>query len=227
MKVFDIIFGKMIDRRIANYQNDLIQKQCEQIENIYRTMRGWRHDYHNHVQAMLILCDQNNLPELKKYLINLNDDLTTVDTSIKTGNVMIDAILNSKMSLIKARSIPVSAKAAAPNETDLSDIDLCVILGNLLDNAMEACVEQGAAEERFIRIYMGVMKKQLYISVQNTFSGRKKRTERLVSTKRESGHGYGLSRIDAVVKRNGGYINRQNEDGIFATEVMLPLFRVS
>jgi len=227
MKIFDMIFGKMIDRRIANYQNDLIRKQCEQTENIYRTMRGWRHDYHNHVQAMLILCDQNNLPELKKYLINLNDDLTTVDTSIKTGNVMIDAILNSKMSLIKARSIPVSAKAAAPNETDLSDIDLCVILGNLLDNAMEACAGQGEEEERFIRIYMGVMKKQLYISVQNTFSGRKKRTERLVSTKRESGHGYGLSRIDAVVKRNGGYINRQNEDGIFATEVMLPLFRVS
>ena len=227
MKIFDMIFGKMIDRRIANFQNDLIRKQCEQTENIYRTMRGWRHDYHNHVQAMLILCDQNNLPELKKYLINLNDDLTTVDTSIKTGNVMIDAILNSKMSLIKARSIPVSAKAAAPNETDLSDIDLCVILGNLLDNAMEACAGQGEEEERFIRIYMGVMKKQLYISVQNTFSGRKKRTERLVSTKRESGHGYGLSRIDAVVKRNGGYINRQNEDGIFATEVMLPLFRVS
>lgn len=227
MKIFDMIFGKMIDRRIANYQNDLIRKQCEQTENIYRTMRGWRHDYHNHVQAMLILCDQNNLPELKKYLINLNDDLTTVDTSIKTGNVMIDAILNSKMSLIKARSIPVSAKAAAPNETDLSDIDLCVILGNLLDNAMEACAGQGEDEERFIRIYMGVMKKQLYISVQNTFSGRKKRTERLVSTKRKSEHGYGLSRIDAVVKRNGGYINRQNEDGIFATEVMLPLFRVS
>ena len=227
MKIFDMIFGKMIDRRIANYQNDLIRKQCEQTENIYRTMRGWRHDYHNHVQAMLILCDQNNLPELKKYLINLNDDLTTVDTSIKTGNVMVDAILNSKMSLIKARSIPVSAKAAAPNETDLSDIDLCVILGNLLDNAMEACAGQGEDEERFIRIYMGVMKKQLYISVQNTFSGRKKRTDRLVSAKRESGHGYGLSRIDAVVKRNGGYINRQNEDGIFATEVMLPLFRVS
>ena len=227
MKIFDIIFGKMIDRRIANYQNDLIEKQCEQTENIYRTMRGWRHDYHNHVQAMLILCEQNNLPELKNYLISLNDDLTTVDTSIKTGNVMIDAILNSKMSLIKAHSIPVFAKAAAPHETDLSDIDLCVILGNMLDNAMEACVEQGADEERFIRLYMGVMKRQLYISVQNTFSGGKKKTERLVSTKAEPGHGYGLARIDAIVKRSGGYINRQNEDGIFATEVMLPLFRVS
>ena len=92
---------------------------------------------------------------------------------------------------------------------------------------MEACVEQGADEERFIRLYMGVMKRQLYISVQNTFSGGKKRTERLVSTKAEPGHGYGLARIDAIVKRNGGYINRQNEDGIFATEVMLPLFSIS
>lgn len=82
-------------------------------------------------------------------------------------------------------------------------------------------------EERFIRIYMGVMKKQLYISVQNTFNGEKKQIGRLFSTKREDGHGYGLSRIDAVVEKNGGYVNRQNEDGVFATEVMLPIFRIS
>lgn len=223
MRLFDAIFGRIIDRRISDYQNDLIQKHCEQVDNIYRTMRGWRHDYHNHIQAMLLLCEQNNILELKHYLLQLNDDLTTVDNTIKTGNVMIDAILNSKISLINAKNIPLSAKASVPQETDLSDIDLCVIIGNLLDNAMEACEAQNTDDERFIRIYMGVMKKQLYISVQNTFSGKKKQVGRMLLTKRIAGHGYGLSRVDAIVERNGGYVNRQNEDGVFATEVMLPL----
>lgn len=227
MKLFDLIFGKMIDRRIAAYQNDLVEKQCDQVENIYRIMRGWRHDYHNHVQAMLVLCEQNKIPEIKQYLLRLNDDLTTVDTVIKTGSVTLDAILNSKLSLIKSHGIPVNAKVTAPGRTDLSDIDLCVIIGNLLDNAMEACDRQGEGAERFIRVYMGVMKQQLYLSVQNTFDGKKKRVGRLISAKRGGEHGYGICRVDAIAKRNGGYVNRQSEDGVFATEVMLPLFRIS
>lgn len=225
MKLFDLIFGRTIDRRIAAYQNDLIEKQCEQVENIYRMMRGWRHDYHNHVQAMLVLCEENNIPEIKQYLLRLNNDLTTVDTAVKTGNVMLDAILNSKLSLIKSHGIPVKATVKAPAETDLSDIDLYVIIGNLLDNAMEACDRQGEGAERFIRVYMGVMRQQLYLSVQNTFDGTKKNVGRLFSSKRGGEHGYGISRVDTVVDRNSGYVNRQSEDGVFATEVLLPLFR--
>ena len=71
------------------------------------------------------------------------------------------------------------------------------------------------------------MKQQLYLSVQNTFDGKKKRVEQLISAKRSGEHGYGICRIDAIAKRNGGYVNRQSEDGVFATEVMLPLFRIS
>ena len=59
MKLFDLLFGRLIDRRIAEYQNDLITKHCDEVENIYKTMRGWRHDYHNHIQAMKALNLQN------------------------------------------------------------------------------------------------------------------------------------------------------------------------
>ena len=50
MKLFDIMFGKMIDRRVSEYQSDLIEKHCEEVQHIYKTMRGWRHDYHNHME---------------------------------------------------------------------------------------------------------------------------------------------------------------------------------
>lgn len=225
MKLFDRIFARAIDRRVAAYQDDLITKHCDEVENIYRTMRGWRHDYHNHIQAMLALVDQ---PEkLRQYLWNLNDDLTTVDTVLKTGNVMVDAILNSKLSLMKSKQIAIHAKATVPSELTISEIDLCAIIGNLLDNAMEACLKQEAAEERFIRIYIDVLKQQLYICVTNSTGGMvRKAGKTYLSTKAAGTHGFGLMRIDRLTEKYGGYVNRQHEDGAFATEVMLPLSSV-
>lgn len=222
MKLFDWMFGKLIDRRIAAYQNDLVTKHCDEVDNIYRTMRGWRHDYHNHIQAMLALTE--NPEELRRYLWMLNDDLTTVDTVIKTGNVMVDAILNSKLSLIKSRKIAVNAKAVVPAEFPVSEIDLCVIIGNLLDNAMEACLRQPEEDDRFIRIYVGTLKQQLYICVTNSVAGQvKKEGKTYLSTKDSKTHGFGLMRIDRLADKYNGYVNRQDEPGAFATEVMLPL----
>lgn len=222
MKVFDLIFGRAIDRRIAAYQSELITKHCDEVQNIYKQMRGWRHDYHNHIQAMLALTDSPE--EMKSYLWTLNADLTQVDTVLKTGNVMVDAILNSKLSLIKAKKIAVNAKAVVPPELKISEIDLCVIIGNLLDNAMEACLKQDEESERFIRVYIGILKKQLYISVTNSVGGEiKKNGKFYISTKNSESHGFGLMRVDRIAAKYDGYVNRQNEPGVFATEVMLPL----
>lgn len=222
MKLFDLLLGRLIDRRIANYQNDLITKHCEEVQNIYQTMRGWRHDYHNHIQAMLALTDKP--AQIREYLLRLNDDLLTVDTVIKTGNVMVDAILNSKLSLIRSRHIQVKAKAAVPPELPLSEIDLSTIIGNLLDNAMEAVQGQEGEAGCFIRVYLGILKNQLYISVQNSVSGEIRKSGRTyLSTKKSPSHGFGLARIDRIVEKYGGYLNRQNEEGVFATEILLPL----
>ena len=155
MKLIDYLFGRMIDRRIAQYQTELISKHCDEVQNIYKTMRGWRHDYHNHIQTLLALCGDEE--RTREYLIKLNDDLTTVDTVIKTGNVMIDAILNSKLSLIKVKGIEINAKAIVPDKLAISEVDLCTIIGNLLDNAMEACLRQPTAEERYIRVFIGIL----------------------------------------------------------------------
>ena len=222
MGLMDLLFGKMIDRRIAGYQTDLIEKHCDEVQNIYKTMRGWRHDYHNHIQTLLALCGDEE--RTREYLWKLNDDLTTVDTVIKTGNVMIDAILNSKLSLMKSKGIEVNAKAIVPEKLAVSEIDLCTIIGNLLDNAMEAVLCQPDQNERFIRVFIGILKEQLYISVYNSTYGELKKTKnKYVSTKSSENHGFGLMRVDRIVEKYKGFVNRQNEEGVFATEVMLPL----
>lgn len=232
MRIFEWLFGPMIDRRIGAYQNDLIAKQCEEVETMYRTMRGWRHDYHNQIQTLKALLheareskmDAAVLERMDQYLTQLNEDLVSVDTVLKTGNVMVDAILNSKISVIRAKEIPVSAKAVVPSVISVSEVDLCAIIGNLLDNAMEACMRQDPQQERFIRVYIGVLREQLYISVTNTMREMGQAAEgHFLSAKKQGEHGFGLMRIDRLTAKYDGYVNRQHEDGIWATEVLLPL----
>lgn len=217
---------RWMDRRTLLYQSDLLQKHCEEVQNMYRQTRGWRHDYHDHIQTMKAYLAMGRLEELSHFLGELDRDLTTVDTVIKTGNVMIDAILNSKISLAKARGIRVEAKAIVPKKLNLSlsEVDLSLVIGNLMDNAMEACDGICDEKERFIRIYMDVLKGQLYIYIMNSAEGRRKRAGRVYeSTKDGKYHGFGLMRIDKVVDKYQGYLERQDEEGVFVTEVMLPL----
>ena len=213
---------KMIDRRIAEYQSDLLAVHYAEVENMYRQTRGWRHDYRNHIQVLNSYAEQGDIEAIKRYLRELNMDLDTVDTVLKTGNKMTDVILNSKISLAKSKDITVKADAHVPVALTTTEIDLCIILGNLFDNAIEACM-QLPVEERLIRVYMDMKNTQLYMSFTNTTALKKQKKvgKRFLTTK-GAGHGYGLVRIDTIVDRYQGYISRNSEDGAFTTEILLP-----
>lgn len=228
---FTVIFLRylvyiLVDKRTLRYQSDLLEKHCEEVQNMYRQTRGWRHDYHNHIQTMKAHLAMGRLEQLEAYLNELDKDLTMVDTVIKTGNVMVDAILNSKISVAASRGITVEAKAIVPKELDtsLSEVDVCLIVGNLMDNAIEACMKIQQEGERFIRVYMDILKGQLYIYIMNAIGENPKKIGGIyTSTKNREYHGFGLMRIDKVVEKYHGYLERQHEEGVFATEIMLPL----
>ncbi len=217
-----MFFKSLVNRKIAAYQNDLMDKHYNEVENMYRKMRGWRHDYRNHIQTLKTLMEQQNYEKVISYLDNLGVDLTTVDTVLKTGNIMADAILNSKISLANANDIPVDATATIPVELNISDIDLCVIIGNLLDNAIEASLK-AEKENRGIRVYIEMKKNNLYLCFTNLTSTEKLTlvNGRYPSTKSAS-HGFGLMRVDSIVRKYNGYIKRASEDGAFTTEILLP-----
>lgn len=216
------LFAKRIEKQIAGYQQELIETHYREVDNMYRQMRGWRHDYRNHIQTMKAYAANGDLDAIKNYLDLLDEDLTTVDTVIKTGNAMTDAILNSKISLAKAKEIQVVADAHIPVKLKSSEIDLCCIIGNLFDNAIEASV-QLPPEERLIRVYMDMKGTQLYLSFTNFTAGKKlKKDGSVYRSSKGDGHGFGLVRIDAIVERLDGYISRNSEDGAFTTEILLP-----
>ncbi|MDO4332547.1 MAG: GHKL domain-containing protein [Eubacteriales bacterium] len=215
-------YKKGFEFQTERFCQDVMGHQYEEIKSIYMNMRGWRHDYHNHLQVLKAQLALGNQEEAEQYLDELEQDLDRVDTYVKSGNLMVDAILNSKLSLAQQRQIAVNCKAQVPEELSVEDVDLCVILGNLLDNALEAC-EQIPVEQRFLRIYMIVNKSQLYLSVQNAAKEELDFDERNYITNKRGNHGFGMKRVKAVVDKYEGYLNLANEPGIFAAEVTMPL----
>lgn len=136
------------------------------------------------------------------------------------GLNIVNAILSSKISIAQKNAINVACKATVPPDLKISDVHLCAVIGNLLDNAIEAC-EKVPVQNRFIRVYIGIFKQQLYISVTNsTETTRRKKLTELITTKKGE-HGLGLRRVDKIVSQYEGYVNRKNEPGVFATEIML------
>lgn len=215
-----IFMPRYIVRELEKYENTLLARQFEEIRNTYHEMRGWRHDYRNHMQVLKIYTEKKQWEECMNYISQMNQDLSNVDHMIKTGNVMADAIVNSKLSLAKAKEIQLDITAKIPEELPVSDVEFCILFGNLMDNAIEACEKIAGPQERFIRVYIGSFKKQFYMSVTNA-TNQKKRLQKYYSLKGE-GHGFGLYRIDKIIQEKKGFLNRKDEPGVFVTEIMLP-----
>lgn len=210
------------EKQSNKFQNEVMLHHYEEVQNVYLNMRGWRHDYHNHIQAIRAYLSFNQIDEATKYLQELESDLDQVDTLVKSGHLMIDAILNSKLSMALTADIQINCKATVPDKLNLSDVDICVLLGNLLDNAIEACMKVNK-EDRFIRIYIDTLKHQLYISITNSASESLTLNERQYISEKRGNHGHGMKRVKLCVDKYHGYLNLKNEVGVFASEVMIPL----
>lgn len=204
------------------FKNKVLTSQYNEIKNIYMQMRGYRHDYHSHIQTMKAHLKSNNLSLLNSYLNELENELTSIDLIVNTENRMLDAILNSKLTLAKKHGIKCDVKVNLEEKVTISDTDLCIILGNLLDNAIEAC-DEIKLSDRYIRLYLDSFNKQFYLSLQNSAKEILSFNEKnYISTKRGN-HGLGMKRVALIVENYNGFLNLQNEPGIFAVEVTLPL----
>ena len=218
-----VILPRLIRKNIESFQNDLVDKHYEEVDTMYQTMRAWRHNYHNHIQTMEAFLELSRMDELQKYLNEMKSDMASMEVVLRTGNTKADAILNSKIALMKKHNISLDVTAIVPKEIPIKGTELSVFIGNLLDNALDACLKIEDERKRFIRIYIDILKGQFYISVTNSMVGKASKLGNNYLSNKGLNHGYGLWSVDQIVKKYNGFVNRQCEEGVFATEVMIPL----
>ena len=206
--------------KLVEYQTEQSRRHLGEVQGIYQEMRGYKHDFHHHLQTLMGQLEGGGTKWALAYIRQLDEKLMVVDSLLKTGNVSLDAILSAKAAQARADGISVSVKAFVPDRLLLTDCELSIVVGNLLDNAIEACASAGG--ERFIRVYMKMKGKMLYFSMLNAAGpkGRKQGT-RFLSHKKGL-HGFGLRRAEAIIREHGGWCKYNSEDGAFTSEFLVP-----
>ena len=206
--------------KLVEYQTEQSEKHLNEVRSIHKEMRGYKHDFHHHLQALKGQLEAGEVERALAYIEQLDNQLMNVDTLLKTGNVSLDAIFSAKISQAKAENIAVTVKANVPDALTISDLELSIIIGNLLDNAIEAC--RTVTGERFIRIYISMKGTMLYFSMLNAAGAKKKKTGSLFATHKDGVHGFGLRRAEAILEEHGGWVKYNSEDGAFTSEFLVP-----
>lgn len=205
--------------KLVEYQTEQSEKHLNEVRSIHKEMRGYKHDFHHHLQALKGQLEAGEVDRALAYIEQLDNQLMNVDTLLKTGNVSLDAILSAKIAQAKAENIAVTVKANVPDALTISDLELSIIIGNLLDNAIEAC--RTVTGERFIRIFISMKGTMLYFSMLNAAGAKKKKTGSLFATHKDGVHGFGLRRAEAILEEHGGWVKYNSEDGAFTSEFLV------
>lgn len=206
--------------KLVEYQTEQSEKHLNEVRSIHKEMRGYKHDFHHHLQALKGQLEAGEVDRALAYIEQLDNQLMNVDTLLKTGNISLDAILSAKIAQAKAENIAVTVKANVPDALTISDLELSIIIGNLLDNAIEAC--RTVTGERFIRIFISMKGTMLYFSMLNAAGAKKKKTGSLFATHKDGVHGFGLRRAEAILEEHGGWVKYNSEDGAFTSEFLVP-----
>lgn len=209
--------------KLAEYQTEQSRKHLGEVQGIYREMRGYKHDFHHHLQTLKGQLEAGETQRALAYIAQLDEQLMKVDTLLKTGNVALDAILSAKIAQAKSEGITVTVTASVPDKLLITDLELSIIVGNLLDNAIEGCA--AAQGDRFIRIFMKTKGKMLYFSMLNSAGSKKAKKGSLFPTHKEGLHGFGLRRAETILREHEGWCKYNSEDGAFTSEFLVPALR--
>lgn len=216
---------KQINSIIESYLNAQ-KKYYETQKRSNNEIRSIKHDMKNHLLCIKQLCANGNYSGLDEYISDISDTLDSVDKSIHTGNEIADVIINEKIRQANELGIDFSY-CGEPVNINIKPVDVCTILSNLLDNAIEANSEVGPYN-KYVELTFRQTKNFLLITVKNpTVNNIKISDNIIVTTKSDKKiHGFGIDNVRRAVKKYEGElnlsVNKDNQCFTFTTEVMLP-----
>lgn len=211
--------------QLYEQQLELCRRQAEEREVYDRGLRRVQHDIKSHLVALLGMIEAKDMENAEAYIRPLIDSsVGRSEMEIShSGNIVIDSLINYRFALAKKEGIDFTADIVIPSVLPFQSNHLAIVLGNLLENALEACREVSDGQ-RYIAIEVYYVKKVLMITVRNTCKGQrsKNREGRFITTKKDvSNHGLGLSSVELAVRYYQGQVVAETEEGIFKVSVAM------
>lgn len=224
--IYDSII-EVYEERISNItlkeEKEYYRKQCIYMQKSEKELLAFRHDISNQLNLIKKMSDNQNTHQINESVAYLEDKLKSAEMFSNTHNIIIDSILNMKYTEIKKYGISVDCKCRVPSELEIEPMDLMVIIGNLLDNAI--CAAKSVQDKKYIKIQVISENSVIYIQVENSYTGNLHLDEkRFLTTKSDpSMHGFGLSNVKKTVKKYHGNIKFHHTNQLFSVEVLLYL----
>ncbi len=202
---------------LKSEQAELLERDYLTLNQAYEVNAKLFHDFHNHIGVLQQLLSHQKMQEAEEYLNSLQAPVREMTDTIWTGDETIDYLINSKASKAKSDKTEFQAQVEFPRHTSIRSADLCAILGNFLDNALEAARQIPETRRRYIRLTIRRINHMLVIKVENSFEGNLiKEGDTLRTTKAEGGlHGWGLKSAQAAAGKYSGCVQTTCADGVF------------
>lgn len=215
-------FESYEDKIKINYLETMKQQEQENYKLLtltYNQVREFKHDIENQFLVLSDMLENNDIASAKEYIVKLDSFVKYANRLCYTGNNAVDSIVNIKGSLARSYGIEFICKVNIITGIKADELELCRIIGNGLDNAIEGC-QRVSDPKKHIMISITEDREKLFIVITNT--SEKVDTSSLVSSKKDSGlHGVGISSIRSSVDRLGGLVKFDYEDGVFELNVMI------
>ncbi len=208
--------ARLLEMQESNY--------ARQQEYIDRTARA-RHDFKQTIRTLNGMATENDLEGIKAYLGKYVENMPENDVVQYCSDGAVNALLNHYAQTAAMNGIDMTLQIRLPfEEVETDEVELCTVIGNILDNAIRACSEMEEGKKRYIRLSMTLQHKtNLYIVAVNSFGGRVKRRNGMYLSTRRRGSGIGLNSIHSIAAQHGGTARFYHEDGEFFSDVMMPL----
>ena len=224
---FEISRRRAVERASLQIQNNAAEALMQSIEDRQMSeeaVRTLRHDLKNHAVSMQLLLDNGEIEQAKDYLNNFINAAKKPSDSFSTGNRLLDGLLKQKLSPAMAQGVSVSSAIDFTEGSFIDNFDLCVMMGNILDNAVEACAALPEGTERFIKVSGGQAANYMLIEVKNSSARKAMLLDGLPATSKadKALHGFGLRSVKKVLDRYSGTMDIEQTAGSYSITLMIP-----
>jgi sensor histidine kinase regulating citrate/malate metabolism len=186
---------------VQNTKNEILEKSLQDLEKSFAMWKGSVHDYKHAILYMEYLVSENRIDELQQYLQSENEKLEQNCHYYKTGNSMLDVVVNTKYKVMQEKNILFMSDIDVEQTPSITELDLGILLGNLLDNAIEAAE---SCEVAYVSMAIKYRNSLLEIEITNSYRGE---TPDFQTTKENKCfHGIGLQSVEKIVERYEGCI---------------------
>ena len=198
----------------------LLQQNYRELMTAIENNHRLTHDVKHHLLRIQDYETQGNYDELHLYLNNIVGTFTNTTPSVWTGNRILDFLLNQKKLLAESKSIKMDIESSALLKLPLSESDICVLFGNLLDNAIEECARL-YIENPWIKIRIKKQQQLFFIHISNSSNPNKLVQDGIYNTEKELKHlhGYGLKSVQRIVEKHDGIMSIQNNSNSFKVDI--------